>query len=77
MEIILTFLNQYPAVATLLTIVGALRLINKPLFSLLKMYVMTTPSDSDNKALEAVEKSKAYSVFTYILDYLGSVKVGK
>lgn len=71
MEMILTYFPKF------LMIVGALRLINKPLFSMLKMYAKMTVDESDDKAIEAVEKSKAYSVFTYILDYLGSVKVPK
>lgn len=65
------------ALSTFLMVVGALRLINKPLFSILKVYAMSTPSDSDDKAIESVEKSKAYLAFTYVLDYLASIKVAK
>lgn len=77
MEAITLLLMKYPAAMTFLSIVGVLRLINKPLFSMLKLYAMTTPHDSDDKAIEAVEKSKVYLGITYILDYLGSIKVVK
>ncbi len=70
-------LNHYPLVGSILAIIGALRLINKPLFALLHTIVDVTATDIDNKYLKAIEESKIYKAFLFVLDYVGSVKVKK
>jgi len=78
-QLAITFLTwligSYPITASALTIIGILRVVNKPLFSLLRAYVTVTKNEADDKALDAVEKSKLYTYLTYILDWLGSVKL--
>lgn len=66
--------NFSPILATIFMVVGILRVINKPLFSILKSVAKETPTKADDDALEAVEKSKAYVWMTYALDWLGSIK---
>ena len=60
-----------------LMVVGVLRLINKPLFALLRQYVNLTPDKKDNELLDQVEKSKAYQVFLFAIDWLASIKLKK
>lgn len=75
MEFIIQFASQYPFVATILMVVGVLRLINKPLFAFLNAVVMATPTPKDNEILKKIETSKAYQYVSFVLDYLGSVKL--
>lgn len=75
MEFIIQFASQYPIVASILMVVGVLRLINKPLFAFLNAVVVATPTTKDNEILKKVETSKAYQYISFLLDYLGSVKV--
>lgn len=72
---IVALVAQYPAIASVLLAVGALRLINKPLFAILHNVVDLTPSQKDNEILDKVEKSAAYKFFCVVLDYLGSIKL--
>lgn len=74
-SIIIDLALNYPWVTLVLSVVGLLRLINKPLFAALHAYVMTTPSKNDEILLEKVEKSQAYRWLTFALDWVGSVKV--
>lgn len=58
-------------------VIGVLRVVNKPLFTLLREYVNVTPDPKDNEILDRVEKSKFYSAFLFALDWLASVKIKK
>jgi hypothetical protein len=69
--------NAYPLISSFLMIVGFLRIINKPLFAMLQSIVKVTPWESDNKILEAVERSRLYAIFCFLVDWLGSVKLPK
>lgn len=70
-------LGSFPVTASVLMGVGILRAVNKPLFSLLHSYVLATPNPNDDKVLDAVEKSKIYTVGSYMIDWFGSVKINK
>lgn len=74
-QAILALFSDHPVFMTVLSVVGALRLLNKPLFSLLHAVVEVTPTKSDNELLAKVEASKAYKWFVYLLDWFASVKV--
>lgn len=69
------FADKFPIIATVLMVVGALRVINKPLFAVARALVAATPADSDDKILDSVEQSKVYQVFSFILDWSASVKL--
>lgn len=75
--LILDLVSQHPIIASVLAVIGALRLINKPLFALLHTIVDVTATEIDNRYLKMIEESKLYKGFLFILDYLGSVKVKK
>ncbi len=75
MDLVIQFAAQYPIVATILMVVGVLRLVNKPLFAFLNTVVAATPTPKDNEILKKIETSKAYQYISFLLDYLGSVKM--
>lgn len=59
---------------TVLLLVGAARVLNKPFFSLLHAHVAKTPGKYDDELLAKVENSKALRVFLWLADLLASVK---
>jgi hypothetical protein len=73
---IVTFAQSHPVVLTILAAIASLRLVFKPLMSAIEAFVKSSPSTDDDAVLENVEHSKAFKVLAYLLDWLGSVKVG-
>lgn len=65
----------YPTITLALVVVGALRTINKPLFSIARQFVQLTPFRWDNEILQRIENSATYRVISYLLDWFGSVKL--
>ncbi len=74
---VLGLLSGNPSVASILVIVGSLRLAVKPLMTLIQIYVKLTPYDSDDKWLQNLEMSKGYKLLIYLMDWLLSVKVSE
>jgi len=72
---LLNMLSGNPAVASIIVVVGTLRLAVKPLMTLLQLYVKLTPYDNDDKWLASLEMSKGYKLFLYLMDWLLSVKM--
>lgn len=62
-------------VLQVISIVGTVRLIMKPIMTMLHAVVDSTPSPADNAVLDGVEKSKLFSAVTFILDYILSIKL--
>ncbi len=79
MEWIISLLAGYPQFSAVFAIMGILRLVFKPLCSLISTYVLATPSDTDNKWWADVQASKFWGSLIYLIDLFGSVKlpVGK
>ncbi|HND36777.1 MAG TPA: hypothetical protein PKZ49_09195 [Nitrosomonas sp.] len=77
MEMLTEFMGKYPAISSILMVIGILRMINKPLFAILKAVADATPSEADNKLLDAAEKSAVYKGFVFVVDWLASVKLIK
>lgn len=67
--------DKFPFIASVLMLIGVLRLINKPLFAFLHAFVLATPTTKDDEALNKVEQSKFYLTVVFILDWLGSIKL--
>lgn len=74
---ILFFISKYPVFASILVVIGALRLINKPLFAIIRSVAEYTESPKDDELLNKVEGSKIYRGICFVLDYLGSIKLPK
>jgi hypothetical protein len=67
------FLASHPTVSTIVSCIGLLRIFFKPL----QLFIKETPFTWDDKALGALEKSKVYPIFRFLLDLGASVKLPK
>jgi hypothetical protein len=76
-DLLQKLVDQAPMLTSLFVVVGVLRVVNKPLFAFLHTLVDATPTDVDNKVLNEVEQSKLYTTVTFVLDWLGSIKLPK
>lgn len=74
-QILIDLITKYPVVLSVVSVVGILRLIMKPLFVFFKEVVDATPTRLDNEFLDKVMQSKIYSMVAFLLDYLGSIKL--
>ncbi len=74
-SLIVHFATDYPTLSTVLLVISGLRLVNKPLFSLLHTIADVTPYDGDDKTLAAVESSPIYASICYALDWVASIKL--
>lgn len=54
---------------------GLVRIIFKPLMVAIEQIVKDTPSQKDDVILNKVETSKAFQIFTFVLDYVLSIKL--
>lgn len=66
---------QFPIASSLLMIIGVCRVVMKPLFALLRAFVLSTPTPKDDLLLDEVEHSKAYLALVWFLDYTASIKL--
>jgi hypothetical protein len=73
---LLSMVNTHPYFVMLVTAMGTLRLLVKPVMTILHVVVKLTPYDKDDQWLTKLEGSKAYAAFLYLLDWFASVKVG-
>jgi len=75
MPVINALLAKYGWFAAVVTWLGVLRLINKPLFTIIKTITAATKTPKDDAVVEKIETSKAYKWFEFVLDYVGSIKL--
>lgn len=68
--------TSHPWIATVLVIIGALRVVAKPLMSLAHAWAAATASTRDDAIVERVEASWAWRAFCWLLDWTASVKIG-
>jgi predicted neutral ceramidase superfamily lipid hydrolase len=73
---IVSFAQEHPWLVTLLAAIATLRLVFKPIISVAEAYVRSTPSTADDAWLNRAQHSKAFKIAAWLLDYLGSIKVG-
>jgi hypothetical protein len=69
------FVAQYPWLAGILFGIGALRVIFKPVFSVLQAYVAYTPNPADDTVLANVMNSAIYKGIVWLLDFTASIKL--
>lgn len=72
---IINLVQKFPYISGVLLVVGVLRVINKPLFVFLRTFVSATPTPKDDQILDQVETSKAYKTLSFLLDWVGSIKL--
>ncbi len=73
---IVSFAQTHPWLVTFLAIVATLRIVFKPIVSVVELIVKSTPSTADDAFVAKAEASTAFKIFAWGLDYLGSIKVG-
>lgn len=66
-----------PWLASVIVVMGTTRLIFKPLFVFLRSVADATPTPKDNELLDQAEKSKVYTAISFLLDWVGSIKLPK
>jgi hypothetical protein len=77
LEIITELLDKAPWLQTVFIVIGVLRVVFKPLFSLLQAAALATPTLKDDSIIKDIMESKIYLGIAYVLDYLGSIKLPK
>jgi hypothetical protein len=75
--IISGMLAKYPAVASILAVVGSFRLVLKPIREAIVAIVGATPTTKDNDMLAKVESSKVWKAVVFVADLIFSVKLPK
>ena len=60
-----------------LVIMASLRIVFKPLMSLIGSIVLVTPSKSDDILLQSIKAHKGYKMVSYLIDYFASIKLPK
>ncbi len=69
--------GKYGWLIAVVLAIGTARLIVKPLMTFLHAVAAATASKKDDALLEKVERSKAYTTFLFVLDWVASIKVKK
>lgn len=67
--------KEFPWLVGLFAAMGALRVINKPLFGALKMYARSTKTKRDDRLLRRLERSQVYQILSLVLDFSASIKL--
>ena len=70
-DLLVGLVQNYPWFSTVLLVLGVCRAVFKPLMAVAEAYVLETPDNKDNEALETFKKGKIY----FVLDYVFSIKV--
>ena len=73
--LVVQVVESHPWVATLLLLMGGLRLVCKPVMSLVRARVAATPSTDDDAQLQRVMSSWWYQSIAWSLDFLASIKI--
>jgi len=74
---IISFVSSYPEFSMVLMAVGFLRVLVKPIRTVIETYVAATPSLEDDKKVNEFFNSKAWQLFMYVIEVLTSIKVKK
>lgn len=73
-EILVLAASNHPVVLGIVSTIGALRIVVKPIMTFAHQVVQQTKSTRDDEVLDKIEQSKGYKVLLYTLDWLASVK---
>lgn len=74
-ELLVDLVTKYPLAATIVGVIGVLRLVFKPVMSAARSIVEATPSQKDNEFLDKLEASKIYKAVAYVVDWFASIKL--
>lgn len=73
--LVVQVVENHPWVATLLLLIGSLRLVCKPLMSLVRARVTATPGTEDDAQLQRITSSWWYQALAWTLDFVASIKI--
>lgn len=73
---IVSFAQSHAWLATIIALVGTLRLIFKPIVTAVEIYVKNTPKTEDDAIVEKVEASIWWKILYWLLDWGASIKAG-
>ena len=74
-SIILQLAQTHPNILIVVTGIGALRIIAKPIMSGVRTLVKATPTPKDDELLGKVMGSKMYKMTAWAIDYVASIKL--
>ena len=74
MDLLLSLLSS-EKLQMVLMIIGGLRIVVKPLMTILKELALYTPSKKDDELIGKAESSMVYKGIVYIVDWFASVKL--
>lgn len=77
-EVVFPFLfERFPILGTIIFIVGASRLVIKPLMESLEDFFGYISYDRGSRKINAIRENKIYYWFSFVLDYFFSIKPKK
>ena len=74
-DFVVGLVTQYPWLATVLLVIGSLRLLLKPIMLAIEWYTKQTPNPNDDVAVLKFEAGPIYKILSIGLDVLGSIKL--
>jgi hypothetical protein len=60
---------------TIISVVGVLRIIFKPIFTVMHAVADATPSQTDNQVVDSIENHKITKGLLFVLDWIASIKI--
>lgn len=73
--LVVQVVESHPWVASLLILIGSLRLLFKPIMSLVRSRIAATPTTEDDAQLQRVMSSWWYQALAWTLDFVASIKI--
>lgn len=74
-QIIIDMISSYPAVAQVIFVIGALRIVFKPLQGIIENLVAYTDSKKDDELWAKIKENKLYKWLAWLIDYTASIKI--
>lgn len=71
------YLGKYGVAIQIVSVIGSLRLMIKPLMGVLEAYVLISPSKTDDLLPAKIKDNKIYKSVVYLLDWFASLKLKK
>lgn len=73
--IVIEFASEHPTLATMIVLMGSMRMFAKPVVSAIRQIIVLTPSKADDVWLDKMEKKGWVKVLLYVLDWVSSIKI--
>jgi len=74
-QVLIDLVTKFPVLASIVAVIGILRIVVKPVMSAARSIVDATPSQKDNEFLDKLEGHKIYKAFIYVVDWFSSIKL--